>query len=109
MESLIRYVILNCSRRNMYKKTALILAAGIVAILATGLTASQASAIMLRVGGNNVAVGGDGGIGGAGGAGGTAIGGQGNCHDCGGNGNANANGGHGGNANGGNAVIINKH
>ena len=98
----------------MYKKTALILAAGIVAVLATGLTASQAFAAetlkpSLDISHNNVAVGGNGGIGGAGGAGGTAIGGEGNCHDCGGNGNANANGGNGGNANGGNAVIVNEH
>jgi hypothetical protein len=94
----------------MYKKTSVLMAAMLAAVLAVGLTANHAFASdqNSNSGTKNVAVGGDGGIGGAGGAGGTAIGGNGNCHDCGGNGNANANGGHGGNANGGNAVIVNK-
>jgi hypothetical protein len=94
----------------MYKKTSVIMAAMLAAIMAVGLTANHAFASVEGNNGGttNVAIGGDGGIGGAGGAGGTAIGGAGNCHNCGDNGNANANGGHGGNANGGNAVIINK-
>jgi hypothetical protein len=93
----------------MYKKTSVLMAAMLAAVLAVGLTANHAFAVDNNNGGTkNVAIGGDGGIGGAGGAGGTAIGGNGNCAYCGGNGNANANGGHGGNANGGNAVIVNK-
>jgi hypothetical protein len=94
----------------MYKKTSVLMAAMLAAVMTVGLTANHAfaSGENNNQGTKNVAVGGDGGIGGAGGAGGTAIGGNGNCHDCGGNGNANANGGHGGNANGGNAVIVNK-
>jgi hypothetical protein len=94
----------------MYKKTSVLMAAMLAAIMVVGLTANHAFALPppSNSGTTNVAIGGDGGIGGAGGAGGTAIGGNGNCHNCGDNGNANANGGHGGNANGGNAVIINK-
>jgi hypothetical protein len=77
----------------MYKKTSVIMAAMLAAVLAVGLTANHAFASVAgnkNQGTTNVAIGGDGGIGGAGGAGGTAIGGNGNCHNCGDNGNANA-------------------
>jgi hypothetical protein len=62
----------------MYKKTSVIMAAMLAAVLAVGLTANHA---FVSVAGNknqgttNVAIGGDGGIGGAGGPGGTVIGG----------------------------------
>jgi hypothetical protein len=69
----------------MYKKTSVVMAAVLAAIMAVGLTANHAFASEGNNGGtNNVAIGGDGGIGGAGGAGGTAIGGAGLCGFCGG-------------------------
>lgn len=110
IESLIRHVILNSYRRNMYKNTKVIMASAIAAVLTVSVLATvlatQAFATTIVRGGN-------GGIGGAGGAGG--VGGNGGINACfragcdfqhsGGqqaNG-GNANGGNGGSANGGDA------
>jgi hypothetical protein len=110
ISSLISHVILNCYRRIMHKKTSVIMASAIAAVLTLAILAvaipnqafaAAAATSSIRVG-DNGNDNGNGGYGGAGGAGG--VGGNGGYVGSGG-GNANggdANGGHGGNANGGN-------
>jgi hypothetical protein len=108
--SLISHVILNSSRRIMYKSTSVIMASAIAAVLTLAILAVGISnqAFALREPSSSTIISdngngnGNGGYGGAGGAGG--VGGDGGYVGSGG-GNANggdANGGHGGNANGGN-------
>jgi hypothetical protein len=96
-------------RRNMYKKTSVIMASAIAGILALAVLAvaipNQAfasppdhSGITVAGNGNgngNGGIGGAGGAGGVGGPGGEIVGGGGNANG------GSANGGHGGNANGG--------
>jgi hypothetical protein len=102
----------------MYKKTSIVMASAVAAILTASVLAfavpNPAFATILSSSGSilssntQTATGGAGGVGGAGGAGGTAGGGglaeNINSNHLGGNANGgDANGGHGGNANGGNA------
>jgi uncharacterized membrane protein YgcG len=107
VESLIRHVILNCSRRTMYNKT-IIMASAVAAVLTVAvLTTVMANYAFADIIAGNGGVGGAGGAGGVGGNGGTNV----NAHNNGAyvtqyaNGGS-ADGGSGGSANGGNFGCI---
>jgi hypothetical protein len=102
IESLIRHVILNCSRRTMYNKT-IIMASAVAAVLTVAvLTTVMANYAFADIIAGNGGVGGAGGAGGVGGNGGENI----NAHNNGygaqqyANGGS-ASGGYGGSADGG--------
>jgi hypothetical protein len=68
IQSLISHVILNSYRRNMYKKTSVIMASAVAAILIVSVLAvAMPNQAFAR---NQIVIGGNGGVGGAGGAGG---------------------------------------